>query len=77
MIAASVAASILILAWTMHRNNDTVQLARHDASSSKNIAADPVQPDRQDSMVASHGHAGHQHGANNGEVAAFVICKTL
>ena len=72
VFAASVAASILILVWTMHRNNDSVQLVRHDGSFSENMAADPVQPHLQDSVVASHDHAGHQHGVHNGEVAAFV-----
>jgi hypothetical protein len=77
VIAGSLAASALILVWTVGRNDVPVQVASHDASSMQREASVTMkQPS--DGAVASHGHAGHQHAgghrhaAHGGEVAAVV-----
>lgn len=77
VIAGSLAASVLILAWTVGRNDVPIQVASHDTSSMQNTASDTTKPSS-DGAVASHGlaehqHAGgHQHAAHGGEVAAVV-----
>lgn len=72
VIAASVAASILILAWTWQRNDGPREVAQSDSSRSDLIAAHATQPNRQDEITSSLGHSGHQHHAHDGDVAAVV-----
>ncbi len=75
LIAASLAASILILAWTWQRNDGTSQVAQSDPSRSDMIAAHATQPHGQDEIPSSHGHLahdGHQHHTHDGDVAAVV-----
>ncbi|MCS7466376.1 hypothetical protein NZK35_06765 [Stieleria sp. ICT_E10.1] len=72
MIAASLAASILILAWTVHRNNGPVQVAQHDASLSREMTAQTVDPHRLESNVSPLDHFGHQHGAHDADVTAVT-----
>ncbi len=71
VIAGSLAASVLILAWTVGRNDVPVQVASHDASSMQKDASATIKPSS-DGVVTGHGHAGHQHAAHGGEVAAVV-----
>lgn len=69
VVVASLAASILILAWTWQGNHGPSQIAQSDISGSEIIAGHETQPHGEDGIPGSHGHSGHQH---DGDVAAVV-----
>ncbi len=72
VIAASLAASILILAWTLQSNDGPSQVAQSDSSRSPMIAGDATRPHDEVATSGPHGHSGHHDHSHNGEVAAVV-----
>ncbi|MEO8268349.1 MAG: zf-HC2 domain-containing protein [Aureliella sp.] len=72
VIAASVAASILILAWTWQRTNGPSQVVQNNSSRSELIVAQEIQPRTQHENSMSHGHMGDEHHTHGGDVAAVV-----